>query len=727
MSIETVIDEKKIFEKVDSPTLIQMEVSECGAAALGIVFGYYQAFIPLEQLRVECGVTRDGSNAYYLVQTARKYGFECHAIMFEDKIAELKHIRTPFIVYWDFNHFLVVEGVGDKSVYLNDPSIGKRTVSIDEFNQSFTGVVIALYPNEHFKKVKKQRHMLNFVKTEVSEKKSTYFFLALSSLFLIVLGILTPGFSKIFIDDVLIANHGEWFAYLILGMVLTAIIRNILSFLQQRTLLKYKISFLTENSKKLLWHLFHLPITFFQQRYIGDVCYRSQAFQRIGESLTNNISSSVINLISVIFFISIIFTVSFFIGLILLGGIYLIYLIYKHTKSKIASYSIQYLQLSGALNGVQLNGIQSIEMLKATSTQEAFYIKWTSLQARMIALQQKLYSINQYSSILMNTIVGLINVLVLSYGAWLIINGELTVGTLVAMQTLVMSTFDPVMILFSFSQELEKLKADFVRVYDILLCPKEDFSESECANKANNDESGVNVLVFKDIFFRYSQYDPFVLSNVSLNVFAGKKVSVVGASGSGKSTLAKIAVRLLIPESGLVFLNKIPHNSIDSAKFKTLIGYIDQEVLLFEGTMRSNITFYDESISDEAILLALKEACLFDFVNENGGLEYFIEEGGKNLSYGQKQRVELARALLFQPKILVMDEATSYLDLTTENLIMANLKNKGCGLLVITHRLSAVQDSDQIMVLNQGVVSEIGTHEHLLANNPIYSSLYQND
>lgn len=717
---QNLINEDGTFPKVNTPMLIQMEKTECGAASLGIIFWYYGAFLPLEKLRIECGVTRDGSNAYHLVQTAKKYHFECQSYFIEE-VEDLRHIRAPFIIHWDFNHFVVVEGIEGNIAYLNDPSYGKKTVSLEDFSHSFTGVVIALAPDKNFKPIATKSAIVHFLKEEMQKNTSLVTFLLISGILLIATGLLLPGFSKIFIDDILLNDNSEWFAYLILGMVCTAVIRNVLSFFQQKFILNYKIDFVADKSGHLIWHLLHLPITFFQQRYIGDIAYRAQAFQRISGLLTNNLCAAFINLFSIVFYWLLIVFLFPLIGFLFIIAAMVVYYVYKYSKEKIKEYSLQFLQLSGTLSGIQVNGVQSIEMIKATSGQEAFFNKWASTHAQVITAQQKLANINQYTNIIVTGVTALFNVLILTLGALFIMRGELSAGTLVAVQSLSMSLFEPILTLFNFSQEIEKLKGDFVRVNDLLVHRKETYDEVIIVPATSNK------LTLNQVTFGYSPFENPIISNFSLECRSGEKISIVGPSGSGKSTVAKLAVRLLLPQAGNIRFNDTDVYSISAKQFKHVMGYVDQEILLFEDTLRANLTLHEENITDDQIYQALEDADILEFVKERGGLELFIEEGGKNLSLGQRQRIEIARTLLFEPKILIMDEATSYLDPQTESKVLYNIKARGCGLIIITHRLSAVYDSDKIIVLQQGIIQGMGTHESLMENNHLYARLYKND
>lgn len=719
-----IIDENQKFSKIKTPTVIQMENAECGAAALAIILHYYGAQAPLEKLRKDCGIGREGSKAINIVRAAKLHGLHCES--FEvGEVEDCYHIRVPCILYWGFNHFVVLEGLTVNKVYINDPACGRRVLSWEAFGQEFTGVVIGMVPTKSFQKIKKSNLLKTLIFEQLGQFNGFYTFILLSSLFLILPGIALPAFAKIFIDDILIKGNISWLAALILGLMGTAIIRNILTWFQLHAILKYKIKFLSSNSARLIWRILHLPILFFQQRYIGDICYRAGGYQRIGDIVSVKLTMAFINLLLASVYITFIFLFSWQIATIVSVLTFAIYCVYLMTKRKVRDYTFQYLQLSGTLSGIETHTLQSVETIKACNEQDMFFDSWASKHAQTIDMQQKLMFVHQTANVFIKWFVGLANVLILAIGANMIIGGQLSAGSLIAIQTLSMSVFSPIMALFSFGQDIEAIKGDLNRIADISNYPIEqprscNVSEESSSNKTNK-------LDFKGVEYSYGLYDPTILKHIDINVQRGEKVSLVGTSGSGKSTIAKLAVGLLTPTKGKVYLNDLELQGNNKGNLSNSIGYVDQEIFLFEGTLRENLCFWKGGIDDADMLLAIDEVGLFDFFVQKGGLEFFITEGGSNLSQGQKQRVEIARALLYQPDMLILDEATSALDEAIERNLHEKISRKNIGVLTIAHRLSSVQNSDRIYVLDQGKIISVGTHTALLDSCALYNRLYQNE
>ncbi len=769
---------------VRTPTIIQMEITECGAAALTIMLGYYDCYVPLEKMRIECGVSRDGSNAENIIKAARRRGMEAYGIETQS-IDALNDLKLPFIVHWNFNHFVIVEGIRKNKYYLNDPATGPRTVTRDEFDQSFTGIALVCKPKKEFKKEGEPFSVYRALLNRLKGEGSSFSFIVLASLLLVIPGIMIPGFSKIFIDDILVRQFHDWLPPLLLGLLITTILMAVLTWLQRYQLLMMQIKIMVNASAKFVWHVLRLPISFFQQRFIGDVQERLGANSRIAELLSGELTSSAVSLVTVIFYgiimVLLDWQLSIFVIIVAIANMILLYYIAR----KIADINRVFLQERGRLTGIAMNGLEIIETLKGMGLENYFFSRWATQHSKIINSQQRIILFNQVVSIFPTLLYGFLTVTILGYGCWQIMNGYLTVGTLVAFQALAMSFNAPIMTLLGLASRLQQIRGDLARLKDVEQHPidprfgdkkqtleneklkmkndlEEDSSLFSVQGSGSKDGNSQKIypwidralteqqqakikvraadlpeekkethteiaqkgnLILLKVKFGYSVLEEPLIKDLNLTLKSGKSIAIVGATGSGKSTIAKLICGLYQPWAGEIILNNKTLKEVSSEILAKTLAFVDQDIMLFEGTVLDNLTLWKENYDIDALQKVLSDACLLDVVNERGGLNSRLIARGANFSSGEKQRLEIARALLNQPKILVLDEATSDLDAITEEQICNNIKKRGCSLFIISHRLSAIRDCDEILVLNKGDIIEHGTHTELLKLNGQYRQL----
>jgi NHLM bacteriocin system ABC transporter peptidase/ATP-binding protein len=717
--------------RVKTPTVLQMEATECGAASLSSILACYGLLIPLEQLRSECGVTRDGSKASNMVKAARKYGFTAKG--FNKEPAGLRELPLPMIVFWNFNHFLVLEGLKKGKVYLNDPAMGPRTVSEEEFDQCFTGVVLTFEPTGEFRKGGVKPSLFRALGHRLAGSKSAVAYVFLAGLFLVIPGLLIPAFSQIFVDGVLIGKSSRLIPALILGMALTALLRAGLTWLQESYLLRLQTKLALGASAKFFHHVFRLPMEFFSQRFGGEIGSRVQINDRVAQLLSGELATNLLNVVMIIFYAALMFRydavltmASISIALFNLAAL-------RFVSRKRIDLNQRQLQEDGKLFGTTMSGFQMIETLKATGGEADFFSQWSGYQAKLINAQQKLGMSTQLLSLVPPFLMAVNTIAILTLGGLRVVDGHLSIGMLVAFQSLMMSFLGPVSMMVSLGGDLQEVRGDMVRLDDVLRYPHDAcFSTGDGAGEVDPGPvepvklSGRLELV--NVTFGYSRLDPPLIKDFSLVMKPGDRVALVGGSGSGKSTVAKLLAGLYRPWSGEVLFDGTEREKIPRHVLSNSIGVVDQEIFLFGGTMRENIAMWDDSMTERRIARAAKDAQIHnDITARAGGYDVVLAEEGCNFSGGQRQRIEIARALAGEPTILVLDEATSALDPGTEKLICDSIRRRGCTCLIIAHRLTTIRDCDEIIVLREGAVVQRGTHEEMIGTDGPYARLIRSE
>ena len=710
---------------VRTPTVIQMEAVECGAAALGIILAYYGHYVPLEILREDCGVTRDGSNAGNVIRAARAYGFDAGGMKLG--IAQLDKAPLPAILFWQYSHFVVLEGYSGGRFYLNDPARGRLKVGYEEFNKAFTGIVLKMTPGEAFVKTGGPPNMLSGLVERFRGAKSALTFVVLTGLFLVVPGILVPAFSKIFIDNILLNGRREWLEPLLLGMGATMLLRIILSWLQAHYLLRLHTKLSLSMSAKFLMHVMRLPTNFFQQRYPGDIASRVESNDRVAALLTGQLASSCISLFSVVFYAIVMFTFDAPLTVVGIGVVILILIIVRAFTRLRVDESRRLQQEIGKQYGVMMSGLLTIDALKASGRESDFFARWAGHQAKSTNSRQQLAVLSLWLGLAPELLERLLmNTVILGWGGWQVMNGELSIGSLVAMQSLMASFMAPAKNLANLGQSIQTIQADIARLDDVHKCDIDPLLEIGQHLPSQETRRLSGLVEVNSVTFGYDRLKEPLISEFQLRLRPGGRVAIVGPSGSGKSTMAKVLAGLYHPWQGAILFDGIPAEKVPRPIRSASLAMVDQQIMLFEGSIRDNLTLWDASVSDENVVKAAGDACILEEISSRpGGLNAEIIQMGNNFSGGQRQRLEIARALAVNPSILILDEATSALDPETELKIDCNLRERGCSCIIIAHRLSTIRDADEIIVLENGNVVERGVHEELIALGGHYAELVQ--
>lgn len=717
--------------RVHTPTVLQMEAVECGAAALGIILAFHGRHVALEELRVACGISRDGSKASNVVRAARTYGLVAKGMRLE--IAALQQQTFPVILFWNFNHFVVLEGFGNDCAYLNDPAAGPRKVSSGEFEKAYTGVTLGFHPGPDFVPGGHPQSLLQVLASRLASVKSAVWFVFLASLMLVIPGLLIPVFSQIFVDDYLIGRLDGWIKPLLLGMLLTALVRGVLTWLQQKYLLRLEMQLSMASSATFFWHVLRLPATFFSQRYASDISQRVEANNRIAQLLSGELATNAVNLITLVFYLAVMLTYSWHLTLVGVTLTALNLLALRRLMRLRTDGNMLLLQDRGKLMATTIGGIQTIETIKATGAEHDFFARWSGYKAKVCNTEQRLEFYTRLLAALPGLLNGLITVAILGLGGMQVMEGSMTVGMLVAFQSLMTSFTTPVGNLMGLAARYQEAKGDMTRLEDVTRYPLDEcFTPFAAAqpSTANAPAPGKlqGHLQLRNICFGYSRLEPALIEDFNLTLAPGKRVALVGSSGSGKSTVARLVMGLQQPWSGEVLLDGKPRAQIERNLLAGSLAGVAQEPYLFAGTVRDNLTLWDSTLPQEAMLLAAHDAQIHEAIAARpDGYDSKVGDEGAGFSGGQMQRIDIARALAGNPSILVLDEATSALDPITEMQIDQNIRARGCACLIVAHRLSTVRDADEIIVMAQGRIAERGTHDELLARNGAYSQLIRAD
>ena len=713
--------------RVRTPAILQMEAVECGAASLAMILAHHGRWVPLEELRAACGVSRDGSKASNLLKAARGYGLVAKG--FKREPAQLRTMPVPMIVHWNFNHFVVLDGFAGGRGYINDPAIGPTIVSEEEFDQSFTGVAMTFERDEAFSRGGEQPSVIRSLARRLPGSITSLAFIMLAGLALVVPGLIVPSFNKIFVDDVLVKGLAEWVKPLLVAMGIGALVNASLTWLQQRYLLRLETKLAIESAGRFFWHVLRLPVGFFNQRFAGDISARVAINDKVARTVSGDLATTTINALLIVFYAALLFRYDAVLALVGVCTAMLNVAVLRWASRARVDLSRRLQQDRGKMLGAAMGGLMTIETLKASGAESDFFSRWAGHHAKVNNTYQQLLLTTTLVGVVPPLLMSINTALVLGIGGLRVMDGHLSMGLLVAFQALVIAFLNPVNRMVDLGGQLQDLKGDLSRLDDVLRAEPDpqasDLPLDDSAAGVRGDAVKLRgALELRAVSFGYSPMEPPLLQDFSLTLRPGSRVALVGGSGCGKSTVAKLVAGLYAPWSGEILLDGMPRQSVPRNVLVNSLAVVDQDIGMFEGTISENVTLWDSTIPEAELVQAARDAAIHEEVAVRpGGYAGRMEEGGRNFSGGQRQRLEIARALAVNPTILVLDEATSALDPNTEQAIDDQLRRRGCTCLIIAHRLSTIRDCDEIIVLDRGRVIQRGTHETLAAVPGHYRTL----
>ncbi len=708
------------------PVVMQLENLECGAACLTMILAYYKKWIPLEQARRDCGVSRDGSNAKNILRAARSYGFKAAGYRMEPEYLR-KNGEFPCILHWGFNHFVVCKGFKGDKVYLNDPARGSVTVSMEEFDEQFTGICLVFEPGEAFCPEGAPKSVRSFVKKRLKGSAASVIFIILTMVVGSLFNLINPAMNRVFMDRLLSGKSPNWVYPFFAVLFILCFLQVVAEWIGAVYSLRINGKMAVYGSTSYMWKVLTLPMDFFSQRMAGDIQQRQDTNETVAQSMIETVGPIALDSLMMIFYLVVMLRHSVLLSIVGIMSIIINLLVSRIISNKRVNITRVMMRDAGKLMGTTISGIEMIETIKASGAENGFFRNWAGYQASVNAQKMTYEHLNQFWGMLPSIVAELTGNIILILGVLMVIRGHFTVGMIYAFQGFLTSFTQPAMTLISAGQTIQEMRTQMERIEDVMEYPSDIMLEEKVRDDVEYMKLSGNVEL-KNVSFGYSKLDEPLIKNLNLSLKTGQRVALVGGSGCGKSTIAKLISGLYQPWSGEILFDGRPIKDIDRSVFTGSLAVVDQDIIVFEDTISNNIKMWDSSIEDFEMIMAARDAQLHtDIMQRDGGYHYKMMEGGKDLSGGQKQRMEIARVLAQDPTIIILDEATSALDAKTEHNVVKAIKDRGITCIVVAHRLSTIRDCDEIIVLDRGEVVERGTHKELYAKGGYYTQLVSNE
>ena len=712
------------------PQIMQMEALECGAACLTMILAYYGKWVPLEQVRADCGVSRDGSKATNVLKAARSYGLAAKGMTYSTN-ALRKSGNFPCILFWNFNHFVVLRGFTGKYALINDPARGEVKVPLDQFDESFTGITLVFEKTDAFKPGGSKPDAFRYARKRLEGLSRPIAFVMLTAAVTSLVAIINTSLGKVFMDRILTGSSPEWLVPLTAILLVLAVISGLVSILNAVYLVHIQGKIAVVSSSRFMRHLLHLPVGFYAQRMIGDLQQRQSMNETIAFALVGQLAPVLVNLVMLILYLAIMLKYSAMLTIVGLTTVVANALVARYISQKRMNVSRAAMMDAGKLYATTVGGIQMIETIKAAGAETGYFGRWAGYQAAVNESTARTTRINEYLGMIPQLLTQIANIAVLVLGIWLIVENEFTPGMLLAFTGFLMAFMAPVNQLIALGQTVQEMQTQMERVDDVMRYPvdvPEEATEQQDAAEWKGREKLEGRVDLKGITFGYSPLEAPVIENFDLHLEPGQWVALVGGSGCGKSTIAKLVSGLYDPWEGEVCFDGTPLSDVPRPVLRGSLAVVDQDIVTFDDTVSDNVKLWDNTIEDYAIILACRDAGVHNVIlQREGAYSSRILPGGKNYSGGQLQRLEIARVLAQDPTIIILDEATSALDAKTEAEVVKRIRDRGITCIVVAHRLSTIRDCDEIIVLDDGKVVERGTHDQLLALDKSYAELVRND
>jgi NHLM bacteriocin system ABC transporter peptidase/ATP-binding protein len=708
-----------------------MEAAECGAACLGAVLAYFGRWVSMESLRTACGVNRDGASAADIVTAGKDYGLRITG--WRKEVRELVDMPMPAILFWEFNHFVVLEGITRGRFYINDPANGRRWVGDETFDQSFTGIVLQVERTPEFRTGGTAPGVVRSLWPWLRDVKAPLAFVALCGFLLALPGLAVPILLSLFIDHALASPERSWGLTLTVSVMLAAGLVFVLTWLQQTTLRRLAIRLSVVHAERLLSRLLRLPAQYFSHRFAGDLASRVQLIDSIGGNSARQCVGVMIELVMSVLFVALMLFYDPLLAAVVatLASVQVgLMLVLSRLR---ADETHQVRREQALLFGIGTSGLRSMDNLRATASEDDFFGRWAGYQAKELVARQRFMELGYVITALPRLFLFLGLAAVLGLGGWRVMSGDMSLGVLMGFYVVAGNFLLPIGRFVQFADSFQMLEADLQRVEDVMDAEEDpalrgqDESNSTTVATLNGMLRLAGRVELRNVTFGYQTNRPPLIENLNLIIEPGQRVAIIGPTGSGKSTLLKLATGEYAPWAGEILFDNVPIGEVPRAVLTSSLAAVDQHIFLFAASVRDNITLWNPAVPDHQLVAACNDTLIHDeIMSRPSGYESLLQEGGRNLSGGERQRLEISRALVNNPSVLILDEATSTLDALTEVHIDDALRRRGCTCLIVAHRLSTIRDCDLILVMNQGREVQRGIHDTLIKDpNGLYAELVQ--